>query len=761
MWRRPLRVVGIAVVLAFALFPGLVVVQGHPYHLQAQNVDGSGGPEVVGTSQWDAQSFRVPGAFTLTQVELNTSRQHPSAQLTVSIREDDTGEPAVTTLTTATVPGTGSPWLTIPFDPWVSLAANESYWIVASSDKVTGYHWWRSNNSGAYVNGTGMTSVDGMTWVLQDYDFTFRVYGYPSASPNFGVTASTVTPSPGDFVLFNVSLRNDGPGEVVSVWVNVSFPAWLSVSNDTAWMLGGTATCCYAFEFHDLEPGMPAFQVTAQVEAGASDDTSGTSRFDFEGYDHVGNPVGFASYNLTLTVHAPVFSPVLQVDRSEAERGDEVLASFYFNNTGSVSAPWAWQNWTLNDDFEVIALSPNLSYEPTETGISLPYTNLSVGSHSLVARLRVLRGMEDGLFLPLRVTWEAFGPNGVPVSGNESSQVVTLHAPEMEATVNRLSEQVVARTTFALALRIANTGKASATGWLNLTLPPGVTYLGDNWSVTPAVLDGRIAWRLDAFPAETEVGFNVQLQADNPSVISFQLEVVYTDGKGSPNEVYSSNRVLLEVTPSGLTTVDFLLWGGLAGAAAVSFSLLWARHRSRSLDIGEVFVVHRNGLLLSHRSRTLTPDKDQDILVAMLKAVQDFVQDAFSSRGSGHMRSLAFGESTILIEQGTNHYVAVVYQGEDDGSLQSGLRALSYRIEEEYGPTLASWSGDMEEVHGIRDLLPLLWGLSGWRRPDTERSGGPDPVRDRVEALRSRVEQTLRDLRNRMTGGGGPEDQET
>jgi hypothetical protein len=135
-----------------------------------------------------------------------------------------------------------------------------------------------------------------------------------------------------------------------------------------------------------------------------------------------------------------------------------------------------------------------------------------------------------------------------------------------------------------------------------------------------------------------------------------------------------------------------------------------------------VFVVHQSGILIAHRSKTLTPDKDEDILAAMLSTVQDFIRDAFSQHEDTPVRGLQFDKFNILVERGTHHYVAVVFQGRDSGALQTRLHQLSDRIEAEFGETLARWQGDMTAVRPVKALLPLLWG----RRQARERQARPE-----------------------------------
>ncbi len=121
-------------------------------------------------------------------------------------------------------------------------------------------------------------------------------------------------------------------------------------------------------------------------------------------------------------------------------------------------------------------------------------------------------------------------------------------------------------------------------------------------------------------------------------------------------------------------------------------------------------MVHENGVLIAHRSKTLTPDKDEDVLAAMLSTVQSFIRDAFREHEDTPVRGLQFDKFNILVEQGTHHYVAVVFRGRDNGALQTRLHQLSDRIESEFRGVLAEWRGLSSDVRPVKALLPLLWG---------------------------------------------------
>jgi OOP family OmpA-OmpF porin len=121
--------------------------------------------------------------------------------------------------------------------------------------------------------------------------------------------------------------------------------------------------------------------------------------------------------------------------------------------------------------------------------------------------------------------------------------------------------------------------------------------------------------------------------------------------------------------------------------------------------IEEVFLVYHDGVLISHLSRSLVQEKDEDVLSGMLTAVQEFVREAFRYGEHRELHQMDFGDYRILIERGRLAYLAVVYSGRDGGAVRKKIRGVLDRIEATYSGVLEKWDGDMEKVVGVRDLI--------------------------------------------------------
>lgn len=528
-----------------------------------------------------------------------------------------------------------------------------------------------------------------------------------------GLVSSSATADPGDVLTLNATVANLGPGSVQILILEASVDANASYlsSSPTGTYNGGTRILRWTLSL--LLPGeQGSFEWNIRVALGTPDLAVVNTSFRVTAEDAAGDSLPPWVAYAESTVQVPAFSPVLDLDRSGAEHGDVILAILYFNNTGSGRALRAWANWSLGDHYELMDIFPAQSYSPSPLGFDISFTDLDPGSHSLVARLRVVRGLEDGLAMEVRAAWSATDGNGNALAGATRSGAVTLLAPSMTLTLGSSGTSVQVGSEFSLDATVVNVGQAVGEGWLNLTLPPGVLFVSSAGPLEATATPGLVSWRILSLNPDAQVQVEIRLRAEQgPSLESFVMFVDFTEGKGSLPATVFSNEVFVRLLGTGSIPLPWWLFL-LPLFIPVAFFAFYLNRRLRhpELRIEEVFVIHRKGILVAHQSRTLTPDRDRDILAAMFKAVQGFVQNAFSGDAESTMRGLRFENFNILIEQGTYHYVAVVYQGQESRLLERRVAELSRRIEREFGALLASWVGDMTEIRGIRRLLPLIWG---------------------------------------------------
>ena len=525
------------------------------------------------------------------------------------------------------------------------------------------------------------------------------------------VTASFSVAEPGDSLTFTATVTNSGALSAESLVIEGSVDANATYVSSS---LGGTydgPARLVRWNLASLAPGtQAAFQWTVTVNTNVRDGATVTARAKADSRDTSGTPLPSLEDSIQADVVSASFAPVLVVIPLDAEREDEVFASLYYNNTGAGTSGTVWINWTLNGHYELVALIPEPLFTTTADGFDVVLSSVASGTQRLDARLRVIRGLQDSLAMGIGVSFASTHRNGNPLDAADLQASVSLKAPAVALTLATGLAAVDAGAAFTLDVTITNSGQAAAVGWLNLTLPAGVAFRGDDGTFAVTETADGVSWVLASVPAGAAINLVVTLTAESElGLQSFRFAMDFTDGKGSPPMSVISNAVSVQIGPGASTPPvpwTWLLLAALAGGIA----LFLLTRRLRRPSIEEVLVVHKNGVLIAHRSKTLTPDRDEDILAAMLGTVQSFIRDAFTEHEDTPVRGLQFDKFNILVEQGTHHYVAVVFRGKDNGTLQARLHHLSDRIEAEFREVLAEWSGVSSDVRPVKALLPLLWG---------------------------------------------------
>jgi len=135
---------------------------------------------------------------------------------------------------------------------------------------------------------------------------------------------------------------------------------------------------------------------------------------------------------------------------------------------------------------------------------------------------------------------------------------------------------------------------------------------------------------------------------------------------------------------------------------AIPVALLALRNRDA---VDEVFLVHLSGLLLVHLSKSLKAEKDRDVLVGMLTAVQSFILEAFAKGPSRDLRQMDFGKRKILLCKGTHSYLAVIVRGRRPAVFTHRIRRALGKVERSYWRVIATWDGGSEGLEGADDLL--------------------------------------------------------
>lgn len=128
------------------------------------------------------------------------------------------------------------------------------------------------------------------------------------------------------------------------------------------------------------------------------------------------------------------------------------------------------------------------------------------------------------------------------------------------------------------------------------------------------------------------------------------------------------------------------------------------------VTIDEAFLINNAGSVVSYASRIGANILSEDIVGAMLSAVESFVKDAFGDEESTPkgLETLVYGTTRILIEHGDLVFLAVVLSGEEPEGLREDLQKLVAKIENRYSDIIREWDGSVSKV---KDITKIVQGL--------------------------------------------------
>ncbi len=416
----------------------------------------------------------------------------------------------------------------------------------------------------------------------------------------------------------------------------------------------------------------------------------------------------------SVLIAEPLVSLRVSPVSTTAEAGTQVAYALTAQNQGSGTASSVWLNVSLPASLEYVADTFGVTPATVGSNYSWALRDLGSGPHTYAVVLAVAPMAADGSSAGLLFRLQSFDAGGNPQNATSVSAHVDVVAPGIQGTAWAEANESLPGGTVTYVLRVANTGSTAArflwvTDAIDLRLQV-ITYTAP----VPATGTTTLNWTF----TDVQPGQGIQILllvkvADNATAhtwIPNVAEVRFTNSVGAVLGYVRVTAGPLEVVPD-LAPLLYIVAGG-CGLGALLVVVVYRRYR---VSIEDVFLVYRDGILITHLSRTLVQEKDEDQLSGMLTAVQDFVKDAFRYGEHRELHQLEFGDYHVLIERGASVYLAVVYQGRDSGLIRRKVRDVLDRVESAYGAVFAKWDGDMGSVVGTRDLIRS--GLLETRHP--------------------------------------------
>jgi len=152
-----------------------------------------------------------------------------------------------------------------------------------------------------------------------------------------------------------------------------------------------------------------------------------------------------------------------------------------------------------------------------------------------------------------------------------------------------------------------------------------------------------------------------------------------------------------------------------------------------------VFLIYGGGIPLVHLSRTLTADKDPDLVASMFTAIQAFMNESFHSLGVGELKSIELADHRVALAKGQYVTLLVLYRGRASGRIDRRAQEVVREVEKRFKGVLVDWNGDMDRISDVKLLLERLYGaketggfMRGLSPLEAPKGPGPGPANGRT-----------------------------
>ena len=673
--------------------------------------DEKGFPGSMLTASVDA-ALRGP-VISLTKTSPRTTL-HESETITYTFTIQNTGDPAETLWLNDTLPS----GLTYVGDTAASLggtvvrSGNNIYFTFTDMPGLTTQSFTLTAQAGpGLARGTVLTNVASLNFtntngfLLPPKTTSWSVTVVAPEIASVGISIARTQAVPGDVIGVVATFANTGNEPASDVWMNLTFDPYIVFLN--ASMPASVSANEVRFALRGIAVGPTSIFLNVSVDPTVADRrllaVGGTMTYT-DGFGNVRPIVTVTPDSFEASVPRILLS--VTPDRATVEAGALAFFSVYQVNAGSGVAGDVWLSLPLPAGFLYVNDTADGSRTVFGSTYMWHWRDFAPGTRFFTLRLQAKTSVANGTGASLVFHTDYTDANGNFRLGNTTQATVTFVAPTIELTLQTGSLQPFAGDPVTYTLTLRNLGGSPARNlWLTDAIDPRFEFVSYASRVqATGTGTGRLNWSyVDLGPGTVETVVLVLRILDGTpsrSLLANMFEALYTNSDGSVIGYAQSN------TGTVLVAVDYVpyLLVGLAAVVAGSAAVYLLR-RTQGVQIEEVFLVYRDGVLIYHLSRSLTQDKDEDVLSGMLTAVQEFVRDAFAYGEHRELHQLDFGDYRIMIERGRTAYLAVVYSGKGSSSVRRKVRAVLDRIELDYAPVLEKWDGDMDSVVGVRDLI--------------------------------------------------------
>jgi hypothetical protein len=165
--------------------------------------------------------------------------------------------------------------------------------------------------------------------------------------------------------------------------------------------------------------------------------------------------------------------------------------------------------------------------------------------------------------------------------------------------------------------------------------------------------------------------------------------------------------------------------GNITLTCVIPMFLMNLINKKKDPMVEQVFLIHKDGRLISYASLNGKEHLDEDIVGGMLTAVMDLLTDAFVKKGEPRkeieLYRFEFGEKNIILDRGNNFFIAVVFTGKENEILLDKVEVKINEIEERYGDVFIEWKGSMADFKEADEIILDLLSLEELSETDREK----------------------------------------
>jgi len=167
------------------------------------------------------------------------------------------------------------------------------------------------------------------------------------------------------------------------------------------------------------------------------------------------------------------------------------------------------------------------------------------------------------------------------------------------------------------------------------------------------------------------------------------------------------NATDAEETEDGADQDDTQAHPVAKAAVATAVPMRAAPKERGDFVIQDVFVVYRDGRLITHLSKKVRIIDDSEIIGSMITAVQTFVRESFRREAKGALEELKFGDIRILMEYGKSLNIALVIRGTKYESVRPVVKDIISALHKAWGSELASqkWDGNLANIAVLEKVI--------------------------------------------------------